>query len=42
LAEDGPNTTSLLAAARGLQLVEACHASHTERRWIDMPVLTAG
>ncbi|MEI6158436.1 MAG: Gfo/Idh/MocA family oxidoreductase [Roseococcus sp.] len=42
LAEDGPNTTSLLAAARGLQLVEACHASHTERRWIDMPLLTAG
>ncbi len=39
LAEDGPNTASLLAAARGLQLVEACHASHAQRRWVEMPVL---
>ncbi len=39
LAEDGPNTASLLAAARGLQLVQACHESHTARRWVEMPAL---
>ena len=39
LAEDGPNTASLLAAARGLQLVQACHESHAARRWVEMPAL---
>jgi predicted dehydrogenase len=39
LAEDGPNTASLLAAARGLQLVQACHESHTGRHWVEMPAL---
>ena len=29
----------VIAAARGLQLVEACHASHRERRWMEMPAL---
>ena len=27
----------LLQAARGLQLIEACHASHQQRRWVDLP-----
>jgi predicted dehydrogenase len=39
LAEDGANTASLLAAARGLQLVQACHESHMARRWVEMPAL---
>ena len=37
IAEDAPNTASLLQAARGLQLIEACHASHQQRRWVDLP-----
>ncbi|MBP0463986.1 Gfo/Idh/MocA family oxidoreductase [Roseomonas sp. PWR1] len=39
VAEDGPNRASLIEAAKGLQLIEACHASHRERRWIDLPDL---
>jgi predicted dehydrogenase len=39
VAEDAPNTASLLQAARGLQLIEACHASNTQRRWVDLPAL---
>ena len=30
VAEDAPNTAILLQAARGLQLIEACHASHRQ------------
>lgn len=41
VAEDAPNTASLLQAARGLQLIEACHRSHAERRWVDLPELRA-
>lgn len=39
VAEDAPNTASLLQAARGLQLIEACHESHRARRWVDLPAL---
>ncbi|MBX9700114.1 MAG: gfo/Idh/MocA family oxidoreductase, partial [Acetobacteraceae bacterium] len=41
VAEDGPNTASLTQAARGLQLIEACHESHRARRWVDLPELGA-
>ncbi|MBK1659463.1 Gfo/Idh/MocA family protein [Paracraurococcus ruber] len=41
VAEDAPNTASLLQAVRGLQLIEACHRSHEERRWVDLPELRA-
>jgi hypothetical protein len=27
------------AGAKGVQLAEACHQSHRERRWIDLPPL---
>ncbi|MFL5334274.1 MAG: Gfo/Idh/MocA family oxidoreductase [Geminicoccaceae bacterium] len=37
VAEDAPNTASLLQAAHGLQLIEACHTSHKERRWVSLP-----
>ncbi len=39
LAEGTPNTASLLQAARGLQLIEACYESHRGRRWVEMPAL---
>lgn len=39
VAEDAPNTASLMQAARGLQLIEACHESHRARRWVDLPAL---
>lgn len=39
VAEDGPNIASLTQAARGLQLIEACHESHRSRRWVDLPEL---
>ncbi|RYJ01250.1 MAG: Gfo/Idh/MocA family oxidoreductase [Acetobacteraceae bacterium] len=39
IAEDAPNTASLAQAARGLQLIEACHESHNARRWVDLPAL---
>ena len=39
LAEDAPNTASLMQAARGLQLIEACHESHRTRRWVSLPAL---
>jgi len=29
----------LLEGAKGVQLAEACHQSHRERRWIDLPAL---
>jgi predicted dehydrogenase len=37
VAEGAPNTASLLQAARGLQLIEACHESHQQRRWVNLP-----
>jgi len=36
VVEDAPNTASLLQAARGLQLIEACHESHRDRRWVPL------
>lgn len=39
IAEDAPNTASLAQAARGLQLIEACHESHDARRWVNLPAL---
>jgi predicted dehydrogenase len=39
IAGEGPNTASLMQAARGLQLIEACHESHRSRRWVDLPAL---
>ncbi|MDN3563244.1 Gfo/Idh/MocA family protein [Paeniroseomonas aquatica] len=39
IAEDAPNTASLAQAARGLQLIEACHESHNARRWVNLPAL---
>jgi predicted dehydrogenase len=37
VAEDAPWPYSLREGAKGLQLVEAAHASWRERRWIDIP-----
>lgn len=37
IAEEAPNTASLTAAARHLQLIDACHESHRERRWVALP-----
>ncbi len=34
-----PFPSPLLAGAKGLQFVDACHRSHDERRWIDLPEL---
>jgi predicted dehydrogenase len=39
VAEDGPFPSPLIDGARGLQLIEACHLSHLERRWVDLPPL---
>ena len=40
VAEDTPFPSPLLEGAKGVQLAEACHQSHRERRWIDLPPLT--
>lgn len=40
VAEDAAFASPLIAGARGLQLVDACHRSNDERRWVDMPQLT--
>ena len=39
VAEDGPFPSPLIEGARGVQLAEACHRSHRERRWIDLKKL---
>ncbi len=39
VAEDGPNGASLTAAARHLQLIDACHDSHRRRAWVDLPAI---
>ncbi|MEO3388170.1 Gfo/Idh/MocA family oxidoreductase [Mesorhizobium sp. CAU 1741] len=41
VAEDAPFPSPLLDGAKGLQLVEACHRSHAERRWVDLEPLDA-
>ena len=40
VAEDVPFPSPLVEGAKGVQLAEACHQSHHERRWIDLPPLT--
>jgi predicted dehydrogenase len=39
VAEDGPFPSPLLEGAKGVQLAEACHQSHRERRWVDLEKL---
>ena len=39
VAEDGPFPSPLIEGAKGVQLAEACHRSHAERRWIDLEKL---
>jgi predicted dehydrogenase len=40
VAEDAPFPSPFLEGAKSVQLAEACHQSHRERRWIDLPPLT--
>jgi predicted dehydrogenase len=40
VAEDRPFPSPLLEGAKGVQLAEACHRSHRERRWIDLETLS--
>jgi predicted dehydrogenase len=37
--EDAPFRSPLLEGAKSVQLAEACHRSHAERRWIGLPEL---
>jgi predicted dehydrogenase len=39
VAEDGPFPSPLLEGAKGVQLAEACHRSHRERRWVELEKL---
>ncbi len=39
VAEDGAFPSPLIEGAKGVQLAEACHRSHAERRWIDLEKL---
>ena len=41
VAEGSPFPSPLIEGAKGIQLVNACHRSHAERRWIDLPPLAA-
>jgi len=36
VVEDGPFPSPLIEGAKGVQLAEACHQSHRERRWITL------
>jgi predicted dehydrogenase len=40
VAEDAPFPAPLIEGAKSVQLAEACHRSHRERRWIDLPPLS--
>jgi predicted dehydrogenase len=40
VAEDGAFPSPLRAGAKGIQLVDACYRSNTERKWVDLPDLT--
>jgi predicted dehydrogenase len=40
VAEEAPFPAPLIEGAKGVQLAEACHQSHEERRWVDLPELT--
>ena len=42
LAEDSPFPAPLMEGAKSVQLAEACYQSHRERRWVELPRLTAG
>ena len=39
VAEDAPFPSPVLEGAKGVQLAEACHQSHRERRWVDLEKL---
>jgi predicted dehydrogenase len=39
VVEDGPFASPLLEGAKGVQLAEACHRSHRERRWVNLEKL---
>lgn len=39
VAANTPFSYTLLEGAKGVQLVEACHRSNSERRWVDLPPL---
>ena len=39
VTENGPFPSPLIEGAKGVQLAEACHRSHHERRWIDLEKL---
>jgi predicted dehydrogenase len=39
VGEGAPFPSPLLEGAKSVQLAEACHQSHRERRWIDLPPL---
>jgi len=41
VAEDGPFPSPLIEGAKGVQLAEACHQSHRERRWVALDRLSA-
>jgi predicted dehydrogenase len=41
VAEDGPFPSPLIEGAKGVQLAEACHQSHRERRWVVLDRLSA-
>jgi predicted dehydrogenase len=41
IADGEPLRSTLLEGAKDVQLTEACYQSDRERRWIDLPVLTA-
>ena len=40
VAEDAPFPSPFLEGAKSVQLAEACYRSHSERRWIELSVLT--
>jgi predicted dehydrogenase len=40
VADEAPFPAPLIEGAKGVQLAEACHQSHEERRWVDLPELT--
>jgi len=40
VAEDAPFPSVLLEGAKSVQLAEACHQSHRERRWVELAPLT--
>ena len=40
VAAEAPFASPLIEGAKGVQLAEACHRSHDERRWVELPELT--